>query len=130
MSLLLGGIALRLRPVPPVFAAPPMRAAGAGLAAFGRVYPHFLEGGHVRYLYAAPLGLVPCPTLALVVGLTPMLRGLESRGWTLTLAVASLFYGLFGWFRLGVAMDGALLLGALLLSVRARPDPTDARSAG
>lgn len=45
----------------------PAALMGLSLVAFGWMYPHFLEGGSVvRYLYAAPTGLVPCPTLSVV----------------------------------------------------------------
>lgn len=34
------------------------------MLAIGWIYPHFLDGPAVDYLHAAPVGLVPCPTLA------------------------------------------------------------------
>jgi hypothetical protein len=90
-------------------------SAGALLFVFGWVYPHFLETTSlVPYLYAAPAGLIPCPTLSIVTGLSLMVGGLESRAWSLTLGGIALFYGLFGALRLGVTIDLILLLGALL----------------
>lgn len=91
-------------------------AVGAALVAFGWVYPHFLDtGSFVTYLYAAPTGLIPCPTLAAAVGFTLALRGLDSAAWSGVLGVTGLFYGTLGTAWLGVAIDGFLLLGALLL---------------
>lgn len=96
----------------------PVALAGLATVAFGWVYPHFLESGSaVRYLYAAPIGLVPCPTLAVVVGLALMAGGLESRAWSIMLAVFALFYGLFGTLRLGVYLDIGLIFGATALVV-------------
>jgi hypothetical protein len=90
-------------------------SAGVFLFLFGWVYPHFLDtSSWMLYLYAAPTGLVPCPTLSIVIGLSLMLGGLNSRAWSLGLGAVGLFYGLFGVLRLGVTLDLVLLLGALL----------------
>jgi hypothetical protein len=89
---------------------------GAGMFVFGWVYPHFVEApSPVTYAYAAPTGLIPCPTLSVAIGLTLVLRGMESVSWSLTLAAVGLFYGVFGAARLGVALDWVLLFGAALL---------------
>ena len=91
-------------------------AAGAALVAVGWLYPHFLiERASVAYLYAAPTGLVPCSTLSLMIGWTVIAGGLQSRAWSLMLATAGLFYGVFGAARLGVTIDVVLVAGALLL---------------
>ena len=83
---------------------------------FGWVYPHFPDRGTgLSYVYSAPTGLIPCPTLAITIGLTLILDGLRSRGWSLALGAAGLFYGGVGAFVLGVTMDLVLLLGAALL---------------
>ena len=90
---------------------------GAAMIAFAWLYPHFLEARPATYLYAAPMGLIPCPTLALVIGFALVSGGLASRAWSLTLAAAGLFYGFFGVFRLGVRLDLFLVAGALALLV-------------
>ncbi|MCM3881981.1 MAG: hypothetical protein ND807_17875 [Vicinamibacterales bacterium] len=89
---------------------------GVGLVAFGWCYPHFLEGwGWHRYLYAAPLGLLPCPTLSMAIGLT-LIAGLsECRSWAGALAATGSFYGFFGVAVLGVPIDLALLAGSVVL---------------
>ena len=89
-------------------------ALGGALVAFAWTYPHFLDGhAWYAYLYAAPMGVIPCPTLALVVGLALIGNGPAGRVWTATLAAVATFYGLFGVVRLGVAIDVVLLVGAL-----------------
>jgi hypothetical protein len=93
-----------------------MRGIGVATIAFGWVYPHFLEGPRAAYLYAAPVGLVPCPTLAAAIGFALLGNGLGSRVWSLTLAAVGLFYGLFGVLRLGVLLDIGLVGGALVLA--------------
>ncbi len=92
-----------------------MRGIGVATIAFGWVYPHFLDRHAAAYLYAAPVGLVPCPTLATVVGFALLGGGLGSRVWSLTLAALGLFYGLFGVLRLSVLLDIGLIGGALAL---------------
>lgn len=87
---------------------------GALMVGFGWIYPHFLDNATpLKYLYAAPTGLIPCPTLSIVIGFTLLLGGLRSRLWCLVLAIVGLFYGVFGAVRLGVRLDGVLLFGAL-----------------
>lgn len=82
---------------------------------FGWVYPHFLAAsGPIEYLYAAPVGLVPCPTLSVVIGGTLLLGGLGTRLWCFVLAGLGLFYGVFGAVYLGVAIDWILAVGAVL----------------
>ncbi|MGZ4886154.1 MAG: hypothetical protein ACXVJK_00430 [Candidatus Aminicenantales bacterium] len=105
------------------------RAIGAVMVLFGWIYPHFLQGSSpLRYLYAAPTGLIPCPTLSIVIGFALLSGGVGNRAWALLLAALGVFYGLFGAFRLGVGMDVLLLLGGITLVVMSfrRPSPTPA----
>jgi hypothetical protein len=94
---------------------------GLLLVSFGWVYPHFLaEDPASTYLYAAPLGLIPCPSLSLAVGVTIIFSGLHSRAWSLVLSSAALFYGVFGALYLGVTIDWVLAgggIGLLALSI-------------
>jgi hypothetical protein len=93
--------------------------AGVLMIAFGWIYPHFLASGEWwKYLYAAPTGLIPCPTLSVIIGFALLAGGFASRTWSGLLAVLGLFYGVFGAFRLGVELDMFLLLGALLLLIQ------------
>ena len=89
------------------------RAVGVASILFGLFYPHFLpDRPGYYYLFAAPAGLIPCPTLALVLGMGLLAGGFGSRGWSITLGVMGLFYALFGMFRLQVWLDAGLLVSA------------------
>jgi hypothetical protein len=89
---------------------------GGLLTIFGLGYPHFIETDNwATYAYAAPLGLLPCPTLSAVLGVTLALGLLGSRRWALTLAAAGLVYGATGVLMLGVTLDYVLLAGALVV---------------
>jgi hypothetical protein len=111
-------VAFRI-PAEPIRIAPVWAvSAGIIMFAFGWVYPHFLDTFPLAaYLYAAPTGLVPCPTLSIVIGLALIVGGLDSRAWMSVLAVTGIFYGIFGALRLGVTIDYVLLIGALLALV-------------
>jgi hypothetical protein len=99
---------------------------GTILIAYGLVYPHFLDARPlILYTVAAPTGLIPCPTLAVMIGCTLTTNSAFSRPWEGTLAAFGLFYALFGVMRLGVLLDAGLLIGALALTVVVlRPAPT------
>ncbi|MGE0815758.1 MAG: hypothetical protein AB7O28_27455 [Vicinamibacterales bacterium] len=115
-ALLAGAARVPAAPVRP--APPPAMAAGAALTVFGLTYPHFLEAGSwTAYLYASPFGLLPCPTLAVLIGVTLLVRTLRTDMWSAPLVAAGLFYGGVGVARLGVVLDAALVAGALLLGV-------------
>jgi hypothetical protein len=90
---------------------------GAGIAAilFGWLYPHFLDGNPTVYLYASPVGLVPCPTLSIAIGFALLGARHGARSWCLLLSALGLFYGLFGFLRLGVVLDLGLVAGAVVL---------------
>lgn len=108
----------RLPREPVRFASPRLTVAGALLIASGWGYPHFLGTERwTSYLYAAPLGILPCPTVSAVTGVTLVFRQLGSRAWAFTLATAGLAYGAMGAFVLGVTLDYVLLVGAILITV-------------
>jgi hypothetical protein len=92
-------------------------AAGVTLIVFGSTYPHFLRADSwVTYLYAAPFGVLPCPTLAVMVGMALLIDDLPTAPWSVILVVASAFYGGFGVAWLGVQLDWTLLLGSAMLA--------------
>ncbi|MEZ5294026.1 MAG: hypothetical protein R2745_23285 [Vicinamibacterales bacterium] len=140
-ALLAGAARVPAAPVRP--ASWPAIVAGVALTAFGLTYPHFLDAGTwTAYLYASPFGLLPCPTLAVLIGLTLLVRTLRTAMWSVPLAIAGVFYGSVGFLSLGVVLDTALLLGALVLgavtaaeasgwrSVRATPRERDSQMPG
>jgi len=92
-------------------------AAGGAITAFGWTYPHFVRTeSWATYLYASPFGILPCPTLAVVIGVTLMVRHLVAMGWQAALVLAGLLYGAIGVFRLGVVLDWGLLLASTMLA--------------
>jgi hypothetical protein len=133
-GIVFGAIALALFEVGTRLPAQPVQRGGATTAAvgvcmiaFAWIYPHFLDmRSSAIYLVGAPVGLIPCPTLALVVGFTLLGDGFGSRAWALVVAAAGLFYGVFGVARLGVGLDLVLAAGSLCLiglSWSRRPAP-------
>lgn len=92
---------------------------GILMIVFALSYPHFLESDSIiKYLYASPFGLIPCPTLSLLIGFALVLNSFGSNALSITLIVYGLFYGLFGVFRLGVTLDIGLLIGTFSLLVK------------
>jgi hypothetical protein len=90
--------------------------AGMLLVAFGAVYPHFLVASSwTQYLYQAPLGLIPCPTIAVIAGVTLIADRFGSKGWSRVVGTLAAFYGLVGVLVLGVVIDVALMAGAVML---------------
>lgn len=91
---------------------------GVLLSAFGWVYPHFLDtSSYWSYLYMAPTGIVPCPTLIIVIGSTLVLGGLGSRTFSTILGVVGLLYGTIGIGYLHVVLDWVLIVGGVLILV-------------
>jgi hypothetical protein len=88
---------------------------GSMLLAFAWTYPHFLapERSQFAYVYAAPMGLIPCPTLALVAGVTLVTGASTGTRSAVLVAIASLFYGLVGMVKLGVDIDAVLVAGSI-----------------
>lgn len=93
------------------------RWLGALLAGFGWIYPHFLDASPSAYLVAAPLGLVPCPTLSMMLGLALLGVRPAGRAWPTLLIGASGFYALVGALRLGVWIDLVMIAGAVGLAI-------------
>ncbi|MGI5819691.1 MAG: hypothetical protein ACOX9R_16530 [Armatimonadota bacterium] len=109
-------LALRLAPRPVSSGAMWATAAGAVMIGFGWVYPHFVSvESTLALLFRSPFGLIPCPTLSVVIGFALLADGLGSRAWSLLLAGTGLLYALIGTLRLGVQIDLFLLAGAVAL---------------
>jgi hypothetical protein len=108
----------------------PAWAVGVGIAAiaYAWLYPHFLVVSSAVYFVASPMGLIPCPTLSMILGFLLLGGGLGSRAVPLAMGVAGLFYALFGIFRLGVLLDAGLLVAAaatVALAMEARENCVD-----
>jgi hypothetical protein len=79
----------------------------------GLIYPHFFGSNFFRYLIAAPVGIIPCPTLLVTSGLTLLFKTSSTR-LNYFLIAANLFYGVIGVFFLGVTLDVILLLAVII----------------
>ena len=58
------------------------------------------------------MGLLPCPTLATVLGAGLCANGFGSRAWALVTGAAGLFFAAFGVVRLRVWLDAGVLVGS------------------
>jgi hypothetical protein len=92
----------------------------------GTFYPHFSDDTSPLSL-SAPTGLIPCPTLLLIIGFTLLVQRF-SRPWVGTLVISALLYGLVGVVRLKVFIDVLLLLGVILLILEFILYPTSSKS--
>ena len=89
------------------------------MIAFGLIYPHFLNTeSFIKYFYASPLGLIPCPTLSVLIGFVLLYNGFGSNSISVAFIVFGLFYGIFGVFKLGVYLDLGLLFGTITLLIK------------
>jgi hypothetical protein len=79
----------------------------------GLVYPHFLSGNVLLYLIAAPIGIIPCPTLLVTSGFMLLFSITHTKLHYVLIAV-NVFYGVIGVFFLGVALDVMLILSAVI----------------
>lgn len=94
--------------------------SGTLMFAFGWIYPHFLEtSSYLPYLYAAPIGIIPCPTLIIVIGTTLIMDGLGSRTWCAILGLSGLLYGIMGVAYLYLLLDWVLIIGASMILIKA-----------
>ncbi len=129
LSATLAGAATRIPNSPVQVGSPAWIVPRAVLNVYGWTYPHFLRSDSwATYLFASPLGIVPCPTLSVVTGLTLVFRTVRSSTWSTTLVVAGLLYGAVGVFRLDVQLDWGLLFGAATLAAAWMRDDPDTRS--
>jgi hypothetical protein len=98
----------------------------APVTVLGAVYPHFLRTeSWIDYAFASPFGLIPCPTLLVVLGMTLAIENLRSVRWAGPLLLTSVLYAAIGVFVLGVMLDWGLfvavaLLGTAMAETRAR----------
>ncbi|HLN20515.1 MAG TPA: hypothetical protein VK469_13875 [Candidatus Kapabacteria bacterium] len=93
--------------------------AGIIMVSFGLIYPHFIKpASFIGYLYASPAGLIPCPTLSVLIGLALIFNGFGSQSISLLLIIFGLFYGAFGVFKLKVQLDLFLLFGAVIYLIK------------
>jgi hypothetical protein len=128
-ALALLAVALFLPRVPVRVASPWFSFSGTLMFLFGWVYPHFLESkSSLSYLYSAPTGLIPCPTLSIIIGLSLILGALGSRTWSRILGALGGFYAITGAAYLGVIIDWGLLFGASMIVLAGTGYPSEQRT--
>ena len=97
----------------------PFMVIGILMIVFGLVYPHFINSSSfLKYFYASPVGLIPCPTLSILIGFLLLYNGFSSQSITITFIAFGLFYGIFGVLKLAVYLDIFLILGSITLLVK------------
>jgi len=97
----------------------PFMVVGIMMIIFGLVYPHFISADtFLKFLYASPVGLIPCPTLSIIIGFLLLYNGFGSQSITLTFIIFGLFYGIFGVLKLAVYLDIFLVFGTFALIVK------------
>lgn len=91
---------------------------GVLMFVFGWIYPHFLDASSsLSFLYSSPVGIVPCATLSIGIGLVMILGSLGSRKVSLILGISGILYGITGVVQLGVTIDLILLLGSVVMLI-------------
>jgi predicted CoA-binding protein len=114
--LLLWAQRLRKDAASPALSLRAARGLSPFMLAYAAAYPHFVNGGlSWLTLLTAPLGVLPCPTISLLVAAGLFSGGFGSRSWSRVVAATGLAYAVLGILVLGVWLDVGLLLGALLL---------------
>jgi hypothetical protein len=83
---------------------------GIALIAYGFWYPAFARDW-LEALWASPVGVLPCPTLAVLAGFTILGGGLGKPTVPIVLGTWVAFYAGFGVVGLGVVLDAGLLVG-------------------
>jgi hypothetical protein len=103
---------MSIQPVSPAWVVP-----AVALIAYGGTYPHFLRTeSWMTYIYASPFGILPCPTLSVLIGITLLVPNVRSKSWSAALVFAGLLYGAVGVFTLGVLLDSGLILASGVLA--------------
>ncbi len=92
--------------------------AGAVTVIYALTYTHFTAVSGWTDLWFTPVGVLPCPTLALVSGIGLMAGGFRSRAWSLTASLFGLVYSLYGVLQLGVMLDVGLLAASVVLAMQ------------
>jgi hypothetical protein len=97
----------------------PCFSIGSIMIGFGLLYPHFVQTDTaLTYFYASPVGLIPCPTLSVIIGMLFIFNKFRSPYILYITSAFGLFYGFFGVFKLGVYIDLFLAIGTILLLAR------------
>ena len=86
---------------------------------FGFWYPHWVESPIIiNAMLYSPLGGVNCPTMATICGFLCLTSPPRSAILEATVALATLYFGFFGLFKLNAYIDVILIICALFLILR------------
>jgi len=101
--LLLWAQRLRKDAASPALSLRAARGLSPFMLAYAAAYPHFVNGGlSWLTLLTAPLGVLPCPTISLLVAAGLFSGGFGSRSWSRVVAATGLAYAVLGILVLGV----------------------------
>jgi hypothetical protein len=75
-------------------------------------YPEFVSTSTLGYFMYSPVGIVPCPTLLVILGLLTLLYPRINKAHYITAVLMGFIYGIIGTFVLKVSLDISLLLVA------------------
>lgn len=91
---------------------------GTFMVIFGWIYPSsfFINiTSFSSYLYEVPLGVIPCPTLSITIGLILIFDNLGSHKMSLIFGLIGIMYGILGSILLKVLIDWVLFIGAVII---------------
>ena len=118
ISILLIGVSVKLPQEKAQIAPLSAMIPGILMFIFGWIYPHFLDpSSSLSFLHSSPVGIIPCATLSIGIGITMILKSLGSRKTTVILGISGILYGITGVVQLGVTIDLILLLGSIVLLI-------------
>lgn len=73
-------------------------------------YPEFVKTSFVRSLLFSPAGIIPCPTLLIILGLLTLAYPNVNKVQYIITLIMGVFYGFVGVFQLKVYLDIALIV--------------------
>lgn len=73
-------------------------------------YPEFVKANPIALLLFSPAGIVPCPTLLIVLGLLTLAYPKVNKTQYIITAIVGAFYGITGVFQLKVPLDLAIIV--------------------
>lgn len=76
----------------------------------GMWYPHFVNAHPALLIFLSPVGVLPCPSLYVLLGLLNLYHPQVNKSLFTATALIGLFYGITGVFVLNVALDIPLLI--------------------
>lgn len=79
----------------------------------GLWYPEFVTVSKLKCLLFSPVGIVPCPTILVILGITSLKKSKTNSLQQITVLTLGLIYGIIGTFKLRVYLDITLIAGII-----------------